>query len=268
VHRIKVAEVQGTPMRKRGLVAIVLSGVAFASSSGAADPPSSEVRFVGCPADGQLGPLEPPNGKPLAVRVESPAARRLAYYQAAVGMGVLAPQGWHCRGWYGSSGYFLAVTPEEIPAPYFPLPRIAGPVVYLGGSDAETSGRFTVAVTAARLFPKSTRDFVERIKAEGIMPAKDFDVRPFPADQLHYLSGRALEFITPAGKDGLGTAGLLQASALPVRGLVALDSEARIEGEREVFVRVPAELAELAQPILEWEKPCFLDFPSCRGHPP
>jgi hypothetical protein len=241
----------------------VLFGVAFAGSLGAADLPEVDIPFVGCPADGQAGPLNPPTRISIQVQIASATAQRLAFYQAEQGMGALAPRGWHCRGWYGSSGTVLAVTPQEIAAPYFPPPRITGPVVYIGWSDAQTSGRFQVAITAARLFPKSTRDFIERIKAEGIVPAENFDVKPFPADQLHYLSSRAVEFTTPAGKEGLGTAGALQAASLPVRGLVALDSEAPIEGEREIFVRLPADLPELAQSILEWETPCFTDFLRC-----
>ncbi len=241
----------------------MLFGIACAGSLRAADLPDLDVPFVGCPADGQAGPLNPPRRTSIQVRVASAIAQQLAFYQAERGMGVLAPRGWHCRGWYGSSGSLLAVTPEEIPPPYFPPPRIAGPVVYSGWSDAQTSGRFEVAVTAARLFPKSTRDFIERIKAEGILPAANFDVKPFPADQLRYLSSRAVEFITPAGQEGLATTSALQASSLPVRGLVALDSEAPIEGEREIFVRLPADLPELAQSILEWETPCLTDFLRC-----
>ena len=213
---------------------------------------------MGCPADGQVGSIEPPRGKPVAVNLPGAIAARLAYYQSAQGPGVLAPRGWHCRSWYGSNGAFLAVTPEEIPAPYFPIPRITGPVVYIAGIDAETSGRFTVAVTAARLFPKSTRDFVAKIKAEEPARYVDFDVKPFPADQLHYLSGRAVEFVTPADKEGLGTQGMLLPSSLPIRGLIALDPEEIVEGERELFVRLPDDLLPLSHPIFTWEKPCLI----------
>jgi hypothetical protein len=254
----------------RWLAASVLSGIAFASALRAADLPRVDIPFVGCPADGQSGPLDPPKRSSIQVQIASASAQQLAFYQAGQGPGALAPRGWHCRGWYGSSGTVMAVTPQEIPPPFFPPPRIPGPVVYMGWSDAQTSGRFEVAITAARLFPKSTRAFIERIKAEGIVPAGNFDVKPFPADQLHYLSSRAVEFITPAGKEGLGTSSALQASSLPVRGLVALDSEAPIEGEREIFVRLPADLPELAQSILEWERRCFTDFLRCprRRSPP
>jgi len=190
-------------------------------------------------------------------------ARRLAYYKAEQGYGVLAPKGWHCREWYGSSGGFLAVTPQEIPLPDFPRPKLSGPAIYIATTDAETSGRFEVAITAARLFPKSTLEFVGGIKSEDIVPPKDWEVKPFPADQLHYLSDRAVEFTTPARQDGLGTTGMLRASTLPVRGLVALNPEPKIEAELDVDVRLPAQLSDLTQPILDWESLCFVHGQGC-----
>ena len=232
--------------------------IAFASSVYAANLPSSKVPFVGCPADGQAGPLAPPKGEAISVTIAPAIARRLAYYQAGQGHGVLGPKGWHCREWYGSSGGFLAVTPQEIRPPYFPPPTISGPAIYIGSADAGTSGRFEVAITAARLFPQSTREFVERIKGEDILPAKEFDVKPFPSDRLRYLSNHVVEFTTPANKDGLGTSGMLRASRLPIRGLVALNPEAEIDSLTEIYVRLPAELSDLTQPILAWESTCLI----------
>ncbi len=247
-------------MHERRLAATVF--VAVASSVPAVDLPRSEVPFVGCPTDGQAGPIAPPRGDAISVNLQPAVAQRLAYYQAEQGYGALAPKGWHCRGWYGSSGGSLVVTPQEIPPPYFPTPKITGPAVYVSGLVA-TSGRFWIAITAARLFPQSTHEFVERIKGEGVLPAKDFDVKPFPSDHLHYLSERAVEFTTPAGQDGLGTSGMLQASVLPIRGLVALNPEAEIDSQREIYIRLPAELSDLIQPILKWQSLCFIHNQGC-----
>lgn len=237
--------------------------IAFASSVHAAELPSSKIPFVGCPADGQGGPLAPPKGDAISVMIEPAIAQRLAYYQAKQGHGVLAPKGWHCREWYGSSGGFLVVTPQGIRPPYFPIPMISGPAIYISSADAGTSGRFEVAITAARLFPHSTREFVERIKGEDIVPAKDFDVKPFPADRLRYLSERVVEFTTPANKNGFGTSGMLRVSRFPIRGLVALNPEAEIDSLTELYVRLPAELSDLTQPILAWESLCLIREQGC-----
>ena len=244
-------------------VACVAIAYMLASSASSEDLSNSEVPFVGCPADGQVGPLKPPEGMDISIPIPPAVAQRLAYYQAKKGYGVLAPRGWHCRGWYGASGVFLIVTPQMIQPPYFPIPKITGPAVYVGTLDAGTSGRIGVAITAARLFSKNTYEFVEKIKGEGIWPAKDFDVKPFPADQLHYLGERQVEFTTPAGQDGLGTSGIMVQSALPIRGLVAIDPDREIHSQREVDVRLPADLADLIPPIIDWGQRCVLNDQVC-----
>lgn len=60
--------------------------------------------FVGCPADGQVGPLAPPTGKARLVHTESVLPGPIAYYKGAQGYGVFAPAGWNCRVSYGSVG--------------------------------------------------------------------------------------------------------------------------------------------------------------------
>lgn len=215
---------------------------------------ASRIAFVGCPEDGQAGPVAPPKRGPIRARIAPRLAWRLAYYKAAQGYGVLAPKGWHCRGWYGSSGAYLVVTPRKLRPPYFPPPKLSGPVVFAGIELGDTSGRFDVAVSAARLFPKVARKFIASVKAEGLMSDRQFDVKPFPSDAIHYLSDRAVEFMTPAEHDGLGTTGgWLMASALPIRGIVALALPPREPAQIEIMTRLPAGRSELTESILGWE---------------
>src|SRR5579864_2187946 len=98
------------------LVAISLQSRLFAQNASSAHRsagPKASVPFVGCPSDGQLGPGEAPRGENSQVVAISPEiARRLAYYKADHGSGILAPRGWHCFGTYGSNGSNLYVTPE------------------------------------------------------------------------------------------------------------------------------------------------------------
>jgi len=51
--------------------------------------------FVGCPSDGQAGPVKPPSGTPVPVAMNKDVAQKLAYY-AALLIGVPAPRGWNC----------------------------------------------------------------------------------------------------------------------------------------------------------------------------
>jgi hypothetical protein len=72
----------------------------------------SQVPFVGCESDGQVGPLTAPHRAAKKLMISPELASRFAYYEAEDGFGVLAPRGWHCFSTYGSNGSNLYVTPE------------------------------------------------------------------------------------------------------------------------------------------------------------
>jgi hypothetical protein len=126
------------------------------------------VAFVGCVSDGQTGPLPAPSGRPVALPDTSGPASEIAYYRAEHGPGVFAPRGWHCRGWYGSSGDGLLVAPEAVDMGQAVVPRIAGPGVEMSESFGGTSGRFGVAVLAATLFPQRLQGFVKRVRVTAL----------------------------------------------------------------------------------------------------
>src|SRR5437016_6125531 len=148
----------------------------FAATSGL--PSLVRVPFVGCKADGQAGPIEAPHGEPKALEIEDAASRKLAYYEA-FGLGVLAPRGWYCFGVYGSGGDGLFVSPQPIDdtklfsqnTNVFP-----GPGLHVSRAFGDTSGRFTVAQVAARVFPAHRR--YAREVAEGFDLSLTF--APFP----------------------------------------------------------------------------------------
>src|SRR5262245_1162119 len=77
------------------------------------ETPVVMVPFVGCKSDGQVGPLDAPDGVEQGVRVSAEAASKLAYYKSE-NLGVLAPRGWFCFGTYGSGGYGIFVAPTPI----------------------------------------------------------------------------------------------------------------------------------------------------------
>lgn len=86
------------------------------AKAAAASPQKSgaHVPFVGCRADGQVGPVNAPKGESRVLPIAAEAAQRLAYYKSEQGFGVLAPRGWYCFGVYGSNGYALYVSPQQI----------------------------------------------------------------------------------------------------------------------------------------------------------
>ncbi len=192
-------------------------------------------------------------------------AEQIAYYGAEHSPGVYAPKGWYCRAWDGSNGSVLVVTPKRIEPPYFPLPMITGPAVMIESSDGGSSGRFHVAIVAARLFPLLGSDFITRVRQEHLVSDSLFDVEPYPNDRLEYLSDRFVEYTTPANSTGLGTDGMLEMSELPVMGLTIVNLAADVNTLIEVRVRLPAGLMPVKQAIVQLETVCVQLPRGCQG---
>lgn len=204
------------------------------------------VPFVGCPSDGQVGPLDAPRSADRLVRVPADAARRLAYYKAENGDGVLAPRGWHCFSFYGSASSSLLVSPDAIqPANW---KGFYGPAIQISDYSGDTSGRFDVAKVIARVFPAYS-GFVNDVIAEGIEPASAFPFGPYPKDKLNYRSKTVVEFETPANTEGLGTMSYLQKSANLIRGVAILHGEAPYSSV-QLSMRLSEDTQDLSEIIL------------------
>jgi hypothetical protein len=224
-----------------------LVGAAFTLASFAAEA-AQTVPFVGCPSDGQQGPVAAPKGQPKALDIDPAAAKGLAWYQARNGAGALAPRGWKCFSLYGSSGTTLAIAPSgKLDDPSQP---IVGPAVVLTDDDGGTSGRFDVAKIAARVFAGPEKAFVDSVIAEGVEPKENFPAGPYPTDKLTYKTPILVEFATPAGKDGLGTADRLAKGVLRVIGLAKLVDSTDGPDLYLLSVRLPAAQADLAPAIV------------------
>src|SRR5947209_17517359 len=70
---------------------------------GGAQARQDTIAFVGCPADGQAGPIEAPKGPPKVVAGTEVPASRLAYYKGEEAPGLVGPRGGHCSVGGGSS---------------------------------------------------------------------------------------------------------------------------------------------------------------------
>lgn len=207
------------------------------------------VPFVGCESDGQVGPVKAPSGKGKVVSVVADAAKQLAYYKSEQGVGVLAPRRWHCFGVYGSNGYALYVSPEQITASNVlssTWTGFCGPAIELAVEFGDTSGRFAVARVIARVFPDH-KSFVESVIAEG-EPTSSFPFGPYPEDKLTYRNKRMVEYETPANTGGLGTSWRLKKNAHPVSGVAVLIGDT--PDLMLLAVRLPPELNDLAPPVI------------------
>jgi hypothetical protein len=176
------------------------------------------VPFVGCASDGQAGPVEAPRGVDEVVLMKASAAKRLAYYKAAVAPGVLAPRGWYCLGTYGSASSGLIVAPRPIKAEDAFSGGIAGPAVEADDVDGGTSGRFEVADVLAHVFP-AQRSFVQRVIDSGDQQASDYKFLPYPNDMLIVQKDRLVEYQTAPRSEGLGTMSRLKPNDDPIDGL-------------------------------------------------
>jgi len=242
---------------------LLLACPAVAAAAGAEVP--QHVPIVGCPANDQMSAAKLQSSASMSAPVQQRVAGQIAYYLAEHSPGVYAPRGWSCRAWYGSNGSALVVTPRRLEPPYFPLPMITGPAVTIDTSDAGTSGRFHVALVAARLFPLVGSEFITRVREEHLISDSSFDVAPYPDDQPRYLSDRFVQYTTPPNRPGLGTDGLLETSDLPVRGLTLLNLAAEVNTLTEVRVRLPAVLNPVADTIVQLETACVQLPRGCRG---
>jgi hypothetical protein len=209
-----------------------------------------QVPFVGCASDGQTGLIEPPQGRAKVMPIPASAAQRLAYYEAEDGPGVLGPRGWHCFGTYGSSGATLYVSPEPIRSTDLLSVSgkgFSGPAIQISIQNGDTSGRFGVAETIARVFP-SHLSFVQDVIAEGIEPASSFPRGPYPQDRLIYRGAEMVEFQTPADTDGLGTRSGLQKNDAPIEGVAALFGEET--NLLQLSLRLSPETSDLGESII------------------
>lgn len=239
------------------LIAIVLQFHSFAQNASSAHRSARvevTVPFVGCPSDGQLGPGEAPRGESKVVAISPKMARRLAYYKADHGAGILAPRGWHCFSTYGSSGSNLYVTPEPINGKEVLLSSdwkgFTGPVIQVSEAITGTSGRFDAARIIARVFPAHMA-FVDGVISEGIEPASEFPKGPYPSDKLRYLSKEAVEYETLANHDGLGTKNSrLRKNSSPIKGVAIFNPDNEDPGLVYAALRLPPDAADLGPIII------------------
>jgi len=218
------------------------------------------VPFVGCPGNVQGETTEVPHGKPQVVIVDAATAGQIAFYESgATPSGVFAPRGWQCRGWAGSAGGSLLITPGPIdstgPA------ATTGPAVEIEFMDGGTSGRFGVAMYASRLFPKVAAEYIQAVKSESILADSEWH-RPRASDSVRYADSVTVEFTTPASKTGIGTESGLSPSRDAIRGIAVLENYGDW-GMQILWVRLGANRTHLEAAILRLNEQCMHGTRGC-----
>jgi hypothetical protein len=211
------------------------------------------IPVIGCPSDGQMGPIAPPANSTAPLDADAKIAQQLAYYQAAESPRVLAPRGWNCFGTYGSSGEELIVAPARIESSQLSAIRVTGPGISMTHSLGGTSGRFDVAKYAARFFPTRAHDFVSNLERETKqLDLPELDKLPsFDTDTYRQVSPTLVRFETPGARDGVGTRGTLVKSADSVSGAIALTGDDDEPDLSILRVRLAPEQRALTETILQ-----------------
>jgi hypothetical protein len=178
-----------------------------ASNVGAPKQLTSLVRLpvIGCAAECQGRVVKAPRSGTKALSVSVSYANRLCYYKSQSINGILAPKGWHGFETSGSNGANLFLTPKPVDRGRFFQEHVIfkGPFIQCSQSYADTSGKYEVAETIARLFP-SQRAFVKDVIDNFGYHANEFPFGPYPNDKITYRGKNVVEFQTPANADGFG----------------------------------------------------------------
>jgi hypothetical protein len=198
--------------------------------------------------------MEAPKSKAKSVQLTAAASKELAWYESAMGAGVLAPAGWHCFGTYGSGGDELIVSLQAIDTTHiFSSDQESfGPAIVMLHIFGDTFSRFGVAEVIARVFPSFKPFIAEVEKAYQIQPGS-FTTGPYPGDTMVYKGKVVVEYKTAAGAEGLGTDGWLKKSYTPIDGVAMLVGET--PDLLLLAVRLPKDLSQLtAQIIRQFER--------------
>jgi len=198
-----------------------------------------------------MGPLASPKDAAKGTELSPELTGQLAYYKAEDGVGILAPRGWYCFSTYGSNGSNLFISPQPIIHKELfasDWKGFLGAAIEVSVSIGDTSGRFAVARTIARVFPDRT-EFVREVASEGIEPASSFPTGPYATDKLQRRGKDVVEFETPANTKGLGTQSRLAISSSPIRGVVILSGEE--PNLVQLSMRLPIRYQSLERAIIQ-----------------
>jgi hypothetical protein len=126
-----------------------------------------------------------------------------------------------------------------------------GPVIIDTFADGDTSGRFSVAKIAARLFPIA-RSFVEQVRKEGLDDAGQYVFAPWSTDKLVRLCDFVASYVTRSGTAGLGTVVMEPSPDLPVSGIVLLRRAVGSDAFNleHLAIRLPLSEQQLSNAIL------------------
>ena len=145
---------------------------------------------------------------------------------------------------------------------HFLPPKVLGPAVEMSLAFGGTSGRFSVATYASRLFPKVLASFIEGVRNEHLVADSEFEPRRYARDSVTSVDTWLAEFTTPAGVSGLGTAGVLGPSKDPIHGVAVI-----VPGSEQdmiiLLVRLGGNMGQVEAAVLRLNRECMQKAEGC-----
>lgn len=160
-----------------------------------------EIPTVPCPGTTMTDETAPPRTR-LRTSILLPDAARgkISLYRAPGGITAIAPAGWTCRLFSGSSGWVFKITATGIG---LRDENYSGHFVSVDSFEGGTSGRFQVAMVASQLFP-DLASFAEQVRSEKFV---EIPTSIFDNDTHYFLNQSVAVFASPPNAVGLGTLG-------------------------------------------------------------
>jgi hypothetical protein len=232
----------------------------------ASPAPAARVAAVAC-QNAREPPTAAPAGATVSADVPAPLATAIAYYFDAPRRGAaFAPAGWVCISNLFPDVYDIQIVPEFgalvglSDTPLWQQPMVAEQLLSAAGDLPE---RLSFNALALSLFPRQFPGGTDKwlaapLRAAG-HPVDEAAIRAMlpvgPHDVITRKSERLVEFVTPAGAQGLGTTGAGASFIAPRDPVYGVAGLIRLPGENDTIVelfeiRLPNSLAKMRAPLI------------------
>ncbi|MBU6397202.1 MAG: hypothetical protein KJS74_03385 [Rhodospirillales bacterium] len=226
----------------------------------------TSIPVTGCNEQGMVGDASTPPATSISLKINPAIAAHLSLYYG-LNLFVLAPRGWICAVTQGADGSYLIARPGLGEGPL-------GPAIYIENFPQDPNGWAMIAAYGGTYFPKmvsNVSDAVKQLNEQGgNTTLRQFLAPRYPKDQIKYLNNSVLTYMTPPGKQGLGTIighglpsdfrndpNISQAvSRLPTYGIVGVVSQPDTQFLNLMTIRLPANEASFYSTIMGFTAHC------------
>jgi hypothetical protein len=232
----------------------------------ASPAPAARVSAVAC-QNAREPPTAAPAGASVSADVPAPLATAIAYYFDAPRRGAaFAPAGWVCISNLFPDVYDIQIVPEFgalvglSDTPLWQQPMVAEQLLSAAGDLPERLSFYALGLSLfPRQFPGGADKWLAApLRAAG-HPVDAAAIRAMlpvgPHDVITRKSDRLVEFVTPAGAQGLGTTGAGASFTAPVDPVYGVAGLIHLADDGDTIVeifefRLPERMAMMRRPLM------------------